>query len=247
MSKSQSNKSENNIGLIASGLIGLGCLTALGAGLITLPVAIGVGLVVVGGFGAKELMNIREEEEKINPVQTIDPFQAKYEKAIQDGFIEINLGRRPLNETQIEEKKATEEGKRIGEEIAREHLSDPTTTTENSLVIKKYQDLYDEEKRKDADSKEAKDAKFKFRVASVAKEIAIDFTKKPQISTDILKAYKQDKEFKKEVVSFQTLRENAIAKSAFDEVAKVIVKHQQKPSSNLGSPRVNQRSRGEEK
>ena len=144
MSKSQSNKSENNTGLIGYGLIGLGCITALGVGAISLPVAIGIGAVTFGALGAIELANISKN-----------------------------------NEVEIEEAEAQREiGREIGKEIAQEHLSDPATTTKNSSVIKKYQNLYEEEKRKDADSNETKDAKLMHRFAYVAKEIAIDFTRR---------------------------------------------------------------------
>lgn len=171
MSKSQSNKIKNNTGLIGYGLIGLGCITALGVGAISLPVAIGIGAVTFGALGAIELANISKN-----------------------------------NEVEIEEAEAQREiGREIGEEIAREHLSDPATSTENSSVIKKYRNLYEEEKRKDA--------KFKFRVAYVAKEIAIDFTRRDGFPyPKMLEAYKGDIEFKNEVIAI----------SAFDEVAKVI-------------------------
>ncbi len=259
MSKSQSNKAENNIGLISGGIIGIGCITALGVGLITLPVAIGVGAVVAVGLGAKELMNIREEK------KAIDPNQARYEKASGQGFKEFNQGRGSLNEEQIEEKKATEEGKRmgkkIGEEIAREHLIQPTITTEHSAIIQEYQR---EAKKQNLSPQEKKDANYKLRVAQVAKELAIDFTtKKAGFSKSMLEAYKQNEEFNKYVTMDKkaivmkkkesdqqytikeselypkkliTLRENAIATSAFDEVAKVIVEHKQRPSSDPQSP-----------
>ena len=130
-------KKENNIGLISGGAIGLGCITALGVGLITLPVAIGIGAVVAVGFGAKELMNMREEK------KAIDPNQARYEKASGQGFKEFNQGRGSLNEEQIEEKKAIDEGKRmgkkIGEEIARENLTQPTITKKHSAIVQEYQ------------------------------------------------------------------------------------------------------------
>jgi hypothetical protein len=261
-----SNPQENNIGLVAGGLIGLGCLTALGVGLITLPVAIGIGAVVAGGFGAKELINMRGEK------KAIDPNQARYEKAPQQGFKEVNQERGSLNEDQ-------HEGKRIGEEIALEHLLNPRTTKTNSRIIQKYQL---EEIKQNLSPQQKKNANFKLRVAQAAKELAINFTDKPTISTDMLEDYKKDfikkaiyinenttssktgkniinsvklKAIRKNVtIQLATneynittiperLRENAIATSAFDEVANVITAHQQKPSSNLGSPSVKQERR----
>jgi hypothetical protein len=245
MSKSQSNKSENNIGLIASGLIGLGCLTALGVGAIALPVAIGIGAVTFGALGAIELTNMSKNNKVEIKSEVFSQFDSRIASAIpikERSDIGSESPKIDWNKTS----KEINAGREIGRKIAEEHLSDPATTIENSSVIKKYQNLCEKEERKNTNSQEAKDAKFKFRVAYVAKEIAIDFTKNTE-PTEMLEAYKQDNEFKKVGSSFQTLRENAIAKSAFDEVAKVIAKHQQKPSSNLGSPRVNQWSRGEEK
>ena len=234
MSKSQSNKSENNIGLIASGLIGLGCLTALGVGAIALPVAIGIGAVTFGALGVIELANISKNNEVEIKSEEVSQFDSRIASAIpikERSDIGSESPKIDWNKTS-KENAGREIGRKIGREIAQEHLFQPTT--ENSSVIKKYQNLYEEEKRKDANSKETKDAKFKLRVASVATEIAIDFVNNPELSTATLEAYKQDREFK-------TLRENAIAESAFDEVAKVIVEHQQNPSSNPVSPNIYQR------
>jgi hypothetical protein len=227
MSKSQSNKSENNIGLIASGLIGLGCLTALGVGVIALPVAIGIGAVTFGALGVIELANISKNNEVEIKSEEFSQFDSRIASAIpikERSDIGSENPKIDWNKTSKENA-----GREIGRKIAQEHLSDPRTTKENSLVIEKYQDLYEKEKRKDANSKETKDAKFKLRVASVAKEIAKDFHEKKGFAHNLLKTYKSDLEFSNKI----------IALSAFDEVAKVIVEHQQNPSSNLGSPRVN--------
>ena len=226
-------KAENNIGLITGGIIGIGCITALGLGIITLPVAIGVGAVVAVGFGAKELINMREDK------KAIDPNQARDEKAPQQGFKEVNQRRGPLNEAHYE-------GKRIGEEIALEHLSNPRTTTTNSQIIQKYQL---EAKKQNLSPQETKDANYKLIVAQTAKELAIDFTtKNAEFSKSMLEAYKQDKYFKKNVaiikksepytINLKALRENTIAESAFDEVVKVIAEHKQRPSSDPQSPIV---------
>ena len=210
MSKPQSNKAENNIGLIAGGLIGLGYLNALGVGLITLPVAIGIGVVVTGGFGAKELMNMKGEKETKK----------------------VDEKRRPSNKAQIEE------GKTIGREIAEEYITNPQATIEDSLVVKQYKKLYEEEKNKDPNSQKTIDAKFKLNVAYVAKKIVKDFHEKKEFAHDLLRVYKSNPEFSKII----------IAESAFDEVANFITAHQQRsspaPQSQISGWDKNVKERG---
>ncbi len=257
MSKPQSNKAENNIGLVAGGLIGLGCLTALGVGLITLPVAIGIGAVVAGGFGAKELMNMREEK------KAIDPNQEKNGKEIEDGYKKIGK-----KSDQIAEKKAiTKEekiGKRMGRAIAEEYLENPDE--KSKIIEEKLNQLM--KLMNNPNSKNKEDLEYQFKIFNSASILASFFNKDSSHAPELLEAYKKNSQLfvektepeiaeqlrnppdfkenlkKNRLNGYSTYNINgkiiaerqAIAESAFDEVAYVITAHQQRPSPAPQSP-----------
>ena len=251
-----SNPQENNIGLVAGGLIGLGCLTALGVGLITLPVAIGIGAVVAGGFGAKELMNIREEK------KAIDLNQAKNEKEIPNSYKKIGK-----KSDQIAEKKAiTEEekiGKRMGRAIAEEYLENPDE--KSKIIEEKYNQLM--KLMNNPNSKNIEDLEYEFKIFTFASTLASFFDKDSSHAPELLEAYKKNpqlfvektepemaeqlgitksfEDLKKDLRKIrlkeysthkETAKRQAIAESAFDEVAYVIKEHKQRPSPAPQSP-----------